>query len=77
MRENVGRGRAGGVWSVCDRVSLNLSPPHTLQPCARVGSRADPPSSGAEEQEAGPEEEGEELRDTEGGGLDQIGRAHV
>lgn len=54
------------MYSVCDRVSLNLTPPHTLQPCARVASRAKPQSTVAKEQEAGPEEEWEELRDREG-----------
>lgn len=42
------------MWSVCGCVSLNLSPLHTPQPCARVSTRAEAESTGVRELEAGP-----------------------
>lgn len=48
------RERERGVWSACGCVSLNLSPLHTPQPCARVSTRAEAESTGVRELEAGP-----------------------
>lgn len=48
------RERDSSVWSVCGCVSLNLSPLHTPQPCARVITRAEAGSTGVRELEAGP-----------------------
>lgn len=42
------------MWSVCGCVSLNLSPLHRPQPCARVSTRAEAESTGVRELEAGP-----------------------
>lgn len=48
------------MWSVCGCVSLNLSPLHTPQPCARVATRVEAASAGVRELGAGPVEVWEE-----------------